>query len=216
MSNVLWLGVLNGEPFPESVVAYWADRASVVLVADGGISILPEGLHARAVLIGDLDSASEVPAGVKLIEDPDPDSSDLDKLLRYAASEGAQQVTLICAHGGRMDHFLAQFSSASASALSVRWIQPDQHARLVRAGETVRWHGEARAKVSVFAWGGACTCVSEGLKWPLGGCQLEPGTFWSLSNEMEGSEASLRVESGTAVLFVEASALEMPWSDSLP
>lgn len=98
---------------PESEYGYvreLAERADMIVCADGGYR------HARAcgitpdLIIGDFDSGSR-PDGIRTIAlNPEKDDSDLMCCIKNVIAEGADEIWLACASGGRIDHFLSNLS----------------------------------------------------------------------------------------------------------
>jgi len=181
----------------------WAVSADFVLAADGGWDHLrAAGLSATAV-VGDLDSIQSAPnEGVATVHDPDPNRSDADKLLAYAAASGAVCVTLICGHGGRMDHLLATFSSALRSGLCVQWAFPEELVRLVRRGVQSVLDTHPGQRVSLLPLLPCSGVMLQGVRWPLDDAELRPDGLISLSNEATGDQVMAEVSEGAALLFL--------------
>lgn len=112
LPNIDWLIIANGEPMPKEKLLKLAQNKSV-MVLDGAINTaLDLGLQPLTV-IGDFDSInidfketlSEI-STIRLIEDKDQNSSDLQKGLNYLKKLNPKSVTLVNATGLRMDHTL--------------------------------------------------------------------------------------------------------------
>ena len=82
-----------------------------------------------------------------------------------------------------MDHFLASFSAAIATEMSVRWVLPHEHAVLIRPGFRGSFSTGVAKILSLIPLDGDCVVTTEGLKWDLASERLRVGDHLSLSNE---------------------------------
>lgn len=210
------LGVLGGEAVPLHALHAWAESADFVVAADGGWDHLKAaGLSANAV-VGDLDSIRSTPSeSVATVHDSDPNRSDADKLLAYASSGAAGSVTLICGHGGRIDHLLATFSSAFRSGLCVQWAFPEELVRLVRPGVPSAMTTIPGQRVSLLPLLPCSGATLQGVRWPLERVELRMDGLISLSNEATGENVVAEIEDGAALLFLGRPITEPPlWPTS--
>jgi len=189
----------------------WAAEGELIIGADGGAAqALAWGLVPDLV-IGDLDSLSEpdraklVQAGCRFLVHPrSKDETDLELALTQAIVEGARQITILGALGGRLDHTLANLLLLSLPVLegvAVRIVAGVQEARLVRSGESVCLHGQPGDLVSLLPIGGEVRGVTTvGLAWPLQAETLLLGFTRGISNEMTSREACIQIEQGYLLL----------------
>lgn len=206
------LGVLGGEFIGEEPLRIWAESCSLVLAADGGYRHLSlAGIRPDAI-VGDLDSVHEdaLSSGLKVIPYPDQDRSDAEKLLIEAQRQGAREVVMICAHGGRIDHLLAVFFAAARVSVSVRFVFPFEHGLMVRAGFEGRFSTGAEKRISLLPVAGECHISLSGCAWPISQRTLKPDDFWSLSNASTEESISLEVHQGQCLLMVEADPGVLP------
>ena len=174
----------NGElPDPAAVRALLRPDDWVV-AADGGTAYaLACGVRPQLV-IGDLDSLpAELKAqlaahGVAFITHPaDKDWTDLELALLYVAANGAAEVLVLAALGGRLDQMLANvllLTRPELARVQVRISDGRESAWLVRDETTVR--GAAGDRVSLIPLGGdALEVRTAGLAWPLRGEDAAPG-----------------------------------------
>ena len=122
--------VANGDPPDRETAHRYASHADLLLAADGGAH------HALAldlvphVVIGDLDSLTEDgqarlrSAGARFITHPKAkDETDLELALTYAIQQGAEEILILGALGGRLDHTLANLlllTNPSLEGVAVR------------------------------------------------------------------------------------------------
>jgi thiamine pyrophosphokinase len=207
--------VAGGEPLDPRLRALVPDGAPVLAADSGGDHALALGL-AVDELIGDLDSVAPatldaVTAAQGLVErhPAAKDHTDLELALQHAAARCPARIVVLGGHGGRDDHHLA-----NRLLLAAPWLA---------ACEVVAWTGRARIAVvrsratftgptgsllSLLAVGGPAGPVrTAGLRYPLRGEILEPGSTRGISNELLVPEAAVSVEAGV-LLAVQPDALD--------
>ncbi|MGV8082697.1 MAG: thiamine diphosphokinase [Coriobacteriia bacterium] len=202
---------------PDAGPASWisslaAENDCVIAVDGGGARCLEAGI-VPDVLVGDADSlAAEKLAelqsrGVEWISSPrDKDDSDLALALAYARSQGAAEVTVTGAWGGRADHSLAALAAlVGAAELRPRILEPDLALWVLtpEARSSLQLAGVG-ATLSLISYGGAAIVSEEGVKWPLVSKMLEPSTTLGLSNVITDTDiAKVSVSSGTVIVVSE-------------
>jgi len=105
--------VAGDRPLPATVEDL-ANDALVIGADGGGERLLAAGIEPD-VVVGDLDSLSAVAQkqfSDRLVRDSAPDSSDLEKAVAWARTEGADDIVVIGWSGGRLDHTLAALALA--------------------------------------------------------------------------------------------------------
>jgi thiamine pyrophosphokinase len=188
--------VLAGGPERPRVVELPAGAR--VIAADGGVELARElGLQID-LAVGDLDSAPD-DLEMEVERHPaDKDASDLELALREALRSEREQILVLGGTGGRIDHLLGgllllaaeQFSGVRVDA------QLGPAAVHVLRGERLLT-GEPGEVISLFAvHGPAVGVVTEGLRYPLRGELLEPGSTRGLSNVFVAREARIALEGG--------------------
>ncbi len=109
--------VAGDRPLPATVEDL-ANDALVIGADGGGERLLAAGIEPD-VVVGDLDSLSAVAQkqfSDRLVRDSAPDSSDLEKAVAWARTEGANDIVVIGWSGGRLDHTLAALALAFEGA----------------------------------------------------------------------------------------------------
>ncbi len=185
----------------------WARDGDLIIGANGGAArALAWGL-VPAVVVGDLDSLAEKDRqvlqahGCRFIVHPRAkDETDLELALTYAVQQGAREIVVIGALGGRLDHLLANVLLLALPGLDgvpVRIVDNGQQALLVRGGEAVTLDGQPGDLVSLLPVGGDARGVTTGgLVWALAGDTLRFGFSRGVSNEMTGPVARVEVSEG--------------------
>jgi thiamine pyrophosphokinase len=191
---------------PDLVAARRLLRAGDVLyAADAGAShILRMGLL-PALVVGDLDSLPEEDlqdlevSGVRLVRHPqDKDQTDLELTINCALEAGCQSLLIVAALGGRLDMTLSNLNlliRPDLLELDVRLDDGVEQVFFVR--KEAHFSGRAGDTISLLPWGGPVGQVNtSGLRWPLYNETLQPYETRAISNEMESTEAGIRIGSG--------------------
>ena len=160
------------------------------------------------VLVGDLDSASAdavraaEAAGVRVERHPTAkDATDLELALDYALASGARRVTVVSGGGGeRLDHHLAELvllASERYASLRLDARIGSARAAAIHGGDDVSLAGTPGAVITLLALGGPATGVTAtGVRWPLCGDTLHPGSTRGVSNEIVSSPVRIQLAAG--------------------
>jgi thiamine pyrophosphokinase len=201
----------NGEfPDPQSARDLLCPD-DLVIAADGGVRhALAAGVIPN-VIIGDLDSLSleeqaRVEAtGSQIIRfSPRKDETDLELALQYAVREGATEIIVLAALGGRLDQTIANLlllAMPELGGIAVRVVEGAQTAFLVRDKALVE--GQPGDTVSLIPLGGdAVGVTAKGLEWPLHEETLRFGPARGVSNVLTAGQARVRVRQGLLLCVV--------------
>jgi thiamine pyrophosphokinase len=201
----------GGDAVDDDVAARLPGADVTVVAADSGVEhALALGRHVDLV-IGDFDSAdptavdAAVAGGAEVRRYPaEKDQSDLELALGAARERGARRVTVVGGSGGRLDHFLANallLASPAYADIEIEALVGD--ARITVIHERARLSGAPGDLCSLLAVGGPARRVrTTGLRYPLDGEDLLPGSTRGLSNEFIEPVATVTLEHG-AVLAVQ-------------
>jgi thiamine pyrophosphokinase len=201
----------GGDPVDDDVATRLPDAGATVIAADSGVE------HALALgrtvdlVIGDFDSAdpaaiqAAVAGGAEVRGYPaDKDQSDLELAIHAARAAGASRVIVVGGYGGRLDHFLANallLASPSFVDLDIEALVGD--ARITVIHRESRLAGARGELCSLLAVGGPTRGVrTRGLRFPLNGEDLLPGSTRGVSNEFVEPVATVALEHG-ALLAVQ-------------
>ena len=194
-----------GEPSSPSTLPPRGE--TLVIAADGGYPLAVRLFGTPDLAVGDFDSLGYLPEGVKTVTHPsEKDDTDMALAAELAIANGAEELILLGALGGRLDHTVANLQLlASLAARGVRTTLVGADGVAVTAlvgGECARFPATAHGTLSVFAFGGDAAGVTlTGLKYPLDKATLTPRFPLGVSNELVGGEAAVSLQSGTLLLF---------------
>lgn len=201
--------VAGGGPLSEAAVAA-VPGSAVVIGADGGVAAaLAAGLSVDHA-VGDFDSLSPGAledvkrSGAQVHRHPtDKDATDLELAMELAVELGVRSLVVLGAWGERFDHLLGEV----ALLASDRWRDVTVEARLGDAEvqvvrRSLMLSGLAGELVTLLAVGGPARGVrTTGLRFPLDGEELVPGTTRGVSNELVGGSATVSVASGVLLVI---------------
>jgi thiamine pyrophosphokinase len=198
------LVLAGGEPVDESLRVLLPPAATVI-AADSGLEQAARLGLAVDLVIGDFDSvdpaalAAAKDAGATIEPYPaEKDFTDLELALRAALRFGARRVVVVGGWGGRIDHELANLlllGSPEYAALHLEAIGPG--GRVIAIHHHVEIRGRPGDLVTLLAIGQPAHGVrTTGLKFPLRGETLEPGSTRGVSNELIATTATVEIERG--------------------
>ena len=199
--------IAAGEVGENSGWERWVRASDRIIGADGGAArALDWGVVPEAV-IGDMDSLPDAlrdeleARGSAFIEHPRAkDETDLELALTYAARQGADEIVVLGALGGRLDHTLANLLLLTLPSLEgtmVRIVDGAGEVVLVGSNKSVLLQGNPGDLVSLLPIGGDASGVTtSGLAWALQNDRLRFGYSRGVSNEMTACEAQVKVEQG--------------------
>ncbi|MDY7076982.1 MAG: thiamine diphosphokinase [Chloroflexota bacterium] len=186
----------------------------LIIAANGGTRhALAAGVFPH-VVIGDLDSLSpderaHVEAeGSQIIRfSSRKDETDLELALLHAAREGATEIVVLAALGGRLDQTIANLLLLSLPELKecdVRIVSGHQMAFLIHGGQnTTLIEGSPGDIVSLIPLGGnAVGVMAEGLEWSLQEDILRFGPARGVSNVLTAEQARVQVRQGLLLCVV--------------
>jgi thiamine pyrophosphokinase len=182
-----------------------------LIAADGGLHHLQKLGLRPDVLIGDLDSVepAEVEAvqnaGGRVIRHPvRKDETDLELAVRLARAEGAGDILVYGALGGRWDQTLANLlllAHADFRSARLRLVDGAQQIYLVQSEAQIE--GQPGDTVSLISLqGDARGVTTEGLEYPLRDGQLPFGSTLGISNVLVDRLARVSVQDGLLVCIV--------------
>ena len=187
-------------PGPRAVEAIPSDAP--VIAADGGADhALALGLEVE-LAVGDLDSvtsATLASLGERSERHPvEKDATDLELALRAALTLEPRRILVVGGIEGRLDHLVGELLILGADELAdveVDAVLGEARIHVVRRERSlVGTEGEL---ISLFALHSPAEgIVTEGLRYPLHGETLVPGSSRGISNTFAGREARISVERG--------------------
>jgi thiamine pyrophosphokinase len=203
--------VAGGRPVRPAVLDRIGEPAWIV-AADSGLDHAYElGLEPDLV-IGDMDSVSEAGLARARANGADierypvgKDATDLELAIDAVAAAGFARATIIGGTGGRLSHTMANALVLTVDrGIRLEWITSHARISALRSGQTGTFSPREGTLLSVVPIGGAATCSSTGLRWPLDPTELVPGSTRGISNEIVAADAAtVSVTAGCVLLIHE-------------
>jgi thiamine pyrophosphokinase len=186
--------------------------ADLVVAADGGAEWLAAVGVAPDRLVGDFDSADAdlvgrlANSGVTVDRHPtDKDASDLELAMASAAAAGVDELVILGGLGGALDHLAANLlllGSDAAAERSTSLVHDGTRVRMARGPGRLPITAGVGARVTLLAVGDAALGVTtRGLRWPLDGARLEPGSSRGLANVVVAVPAEVALEAGRLLVI---------------
>jgi thiamine pyrophosphokinase len=199
------LVIANGEVPSEAVLRPLLGQARTIICADGGansaraLGIVPD------VIVGDLDSVFPSTlahfSSVRVVEDHDENSTDLEKSVHWAIESGHADITIVGALGRRLDHTAGNLGVLAKYHGRARLRLVDEHGELVYVDREIEFEARPGDIVSLVPIVRCEGVTTEGLRYALRGEVLELGTREGTSNVVVTSPVRVRVERGRLLLY---------------
>lgn len=204
--------IVMGGVRPDVALAAALDSEGVLVIAadSGAIHAQAAGL-AIDIAVGDFDSIPQAllleleTAGVQVERHPRAkDATDLELAIDVAIREGADAITIVGGHGGRVDQSFANvfvIASPSYAHISMHAILDSALVSVVHGGGGVTFVGAPGDVVTILPLHGDAQGVrTEGLEYPLRGEILPSGTTRGVSNVLVDREATVSLDGGTILV----------------
>jgi len=197
--------VFAGGPAPDARALAAVPRDAVAVAADRGAEHALAAGARLELAVGDFDSLPAATlrklerAGVRLDRQPrDKDATDLELALDAAYALRPQRIVVVGGAAGRLDHLLGEVSLLASDAyrdVQVDAVLGGAAVAVVRGERTLV--GAVGELLSLLALHGPAVGVAtEGLRYPLRGETLEPGSTRGVSNVFVAPQARVSLERG--------------------
>lgn len=181
------------------------NEADLIVCCDGAVEkLVRHGLEPGAI-VGDLDS---LPAELKgkygslISGDPDQETNDLTKAVRWCLSHGIKEAVILGATGLREDHTIGNISLLAdySREMNVTILTDTGSFRVFDHSVTLT--SVPGQQVSLFSIDPALAVTSDGLRYPLDNLRLS--SWWrGTLNEAAGDHFSLEFGEGQVIVFME-------------
>lgn len=199
------VAMLGGRDLPDDVVRAWAASATALYAADSGADRLLN-LGFRPTVVGDMDSFKGLREGLRVVEDSDQETSDLDKLLALVKADGHPRLVVLGLEGDRLDHVLSGIQSLGQDTLEVLLVLRRGLGFFVKESHPFKWDGDVGARCSVIPLRMSRLTMS-GVRWPL-----EEAARGSLSNVVDPGPLLVSVSGTPVLLTIERDPMRViPW-----
>ena len=206
--------VAGGAVTPEFLKRYSDpdDRRTCLVGIDAGVLRLEEAGLVPDVVIGDFDSVSpeereRIRKGYpqNLFLNPVKDDTDMEAAVRYAIEQRPEEILILGATGGRMDHTVTNLR------LLVLFVEADLHAYLLDEHSRIRILKRSATLDKNELYGPYVSLLPvletvrditlRGFKYPLEQASLEPFSSLGVSNELEEETGEIIFSQGLLYLM---------------
>jgi thiamine pyrophosphokinase len=203
--------IANGGLRPTRLLRQLLRHADLVVCADGGLRAARALGVAPQVAIGDFDSAGTAlrawarRRGTRLVPYPrEKDQTDTELAIEYALRAGADDIDLLGALGGRVDHALANIGlliHVAARGRRARLVHEQTELFLANTQSSIP--GRVGDLVSLIPLSPTVAGVTtRGLKYPLTAGRLRLSSTRGISNEITALPARVRLRRGWLLVVV--------------
>lgn len=197
-SSILLIGA---GPCSAKLVNKASSFAETVVAADGGYNHATEAGLQVDLVVGDMDSQSDLPTEVNSFVLSDQDKTDFEKCLSVCDAEMFLGVGFL---GGRLDHQFAAFSALLKDPRPILLLD-DQQVVFI-APETIEVDVAAGGQVGFYPLLPVTVDIS-GVRWPLSSVKLSPNGLISTSNIADGCRISIGSDCRGLLVILPANAI---------
>ncbi|ADF52327.1 MULTISPECIES: thiamine diphosphokinase [Zunongwangia] len=197
---------INGQ-FPKTMPLL--DGFKKIYCTDGAYAKLLEHGIQPDLVSGDFDSLalSEINAETKIVETPDQNATDFEKILKIIIEEGFKSVAVYGCSGLEQDHFLGNLNSMLKHKNEIEIRCFDDFGFYFFAENSMEITGFKDEIISLFPFPEAKSVFSKGVKYPLDDEDLSITTRIGTRNTITGNTAHIRFKSGNLLVFVQSTNL---------
>lgn len=209
------ISIVSGGPVDPGFVFRYLEKfeSDIVIAADRGLDTCVHAGIVPDIVLGDYDSTTmrrhvdELRQSDSYVEvyPSEKDFTDTEAAVRCAFEKGAEEIVILGATGGRLDHFLANLDLMLLSLKrGVRCVIADEknEIRLLDAGLTLSREKTFGRFVSLIPYTMRVRGLTlSGMKYPLTDAELVKGSSLGISNEMTGETARIDFEEGILILI---------------
>ncbi|MEA2076652.1 MAG: thiamine diphosphokinase [Candidatus Marinimicrobia bacterium] len=196
---------LNGTPPSKKLIKKFTTENDRIISADGAYDYLKKYQIKSHILIGDMDSISQVPQedGIKVIQSRDPENNDLEKALNYCLENDFRDIRIFGADGKRFDYALINIATLSSysNLLNIEIITNEEYLRFLKPGE-YGFQGKRGQRFSLLAIHTADELTLVNARFPLEKSTLHKGSR-GLSNAFRTNDLHICFKTGSILFMTE-------------
>jgi thiamine pyrophosphokinase len=201
--------ISGGTPPGLQMLNGYIETADMIIGVDGAADLLYKHNIIPDVLIGDFDTAD--PACVYGLKEKgslvcrlqvEKNETDTEAAIEYAANAGAEDVVILGALGGRVDHTLSNIMMlVRADMAGIKCRIADEQCEMLVSNSTLNLSGFPGQTMSILPLTGEVCVNAQGLKYPLENLLLRWGSSRGISNIMLSEAASISISGGYALII---------------
>jgi thiamine pyrophosphokinase len=198
--------ILADGSFPvHSIPLGYLRNARHIICCDGSVrNLIMTGLEPEAI-VGDLDSLDQEMSyrfADRLFKDPDQETNDLTKAVKWCTGRGFQKIVILGATGKREDHTIGNISLLTEYSREIEAIMVTDTGILTPLNKSGSVRSFPGQQVSLFSIDPETEISSSGLKYPLK--NLKSYNWWRATlNEATGESVSFRFSGGPLIVYLK-------------
>ncbi len=202
----LALILANGKPPAKRLLQKFLASADWFICVDGGANTAARFGFIPDFIIGDLDSIKKeilaVFSDVNIKKMHDQNSTDLEKSLTAVIRKKYDEIIVLGATGGRLDHAIGNLSALAkfSHKAHIRFI--DNRGEFIAVNRSIELNLPIGTTISLLPLSKCSGILTRGLKWNLKNESLELGVREGTSNVIVSSPLKIRIRKGSLIVFV--------------
>ncbi|WP_439132037.1 thiamine diphosphokinase [Polaribacter sp.] len=177
-------------------------KYDLICATDGAYQYLQKNKITPDFISGDFDSLGNTPDDVEVIETPNQDYTDFDKILQILFDKGFYEIDVYGASGKEQDHFLGNLHTAIQWKSKLKLTFFDNYSRYFLADKNIKIKDCKNKMISLLPFPEAKQIVTRGLKYPLNNEALVFGKRIGIRNEAIENQVTITFESGALFIFI--------------
>ncbi|MDG1226973.1 MAG: thiamine diphosphokinase [Polaribacter sp.] len=191
--------LLNG--LPPSIVPNISNY-DLICATDGAYQYLKKNNIKTDFISGDFDSLETIPKNFEVIQTPNQDLTDFDKILQILFDKGYNQIDVYGASGKEQDHFLGNLHTAIQWKKKLKLTFFDNFGCYYLADKSTTITNCKNKVVSLIPFPSAEKITTEGLQYQLNKEDLIFGKRIGTRNKAKENKIKITFETGNLFLFI--------------
>ncbi len=201
--------ISGGDEPDKKIICKFLKLSDFVIGVDGAANLFYRWSIVPDMIIGDFDTAD--PESITALEQKgaevyrlpaEKNETDTEAAIDIAIQKGAEEIVMLGAMGGRIDHTLSNIMMmvrANIKGADCRIV--DKTSELYISDSQIIISGKPGDTLSILPLTGELYVSASGLKYPLENLNLKWGSSRGISNIMLGSKAEINITGGHALIF---------------
>ena len=174
----------------------------IICATDGAYQYLVENQIKPNFISGDFDSLENIPKEIEVIETPDQNFTDFDKILQIIFDKGHKTIDVFGASGKEQDHFLGNLNTSIHWKKKLKITFFDNHGSYFLADKKILVNNCMHKIVSLIPFPKATKISTKGLQYSLNKEDLVFGKRIGTRNKAIKNQIEISFKSGNLFVFI--------------
>lgn len=175
---------------------------NVICATDGAYQFLKKHSITPDFISGDFDSLQTIPSNIEVINTPNQNYTDFDKILKILFEKNYKNIDVFGASGKEQDHFLGNLNSAISWKAKLNIMFFDNHGYYFLADKSTELFNCKGKTISLVPLAVATGIVTKGLQYPLNDEELTFGSRIGTRNLAIEDTISITFKTGHLFIFI--------------